>query len=94
MGTVMHPSHRESTWRRHLRDPQLTVALVAAVCLIAQAIIAKNVLEVELDWYSMLAPFWVFVAYMVSGVRSRASEVAFVAAIVASSVAVLVLYAV
>jgi hypothetical protein len=70
------------------------VALVAAACLIVQAILAKNVLDVELDWYSMLAPFWVFVAYMVSGVRSRTSEIAFMAAIVASSVAVLILYAV
>jgi len=70
------------------------VALVAAACLIVQAIIAKNVLDVELDWYSMLAPFWVFVAYMVSGVRSRTSEIAFMVAIVASSVAVLALYAV
>jgi hypothetical protein len=70
------------------------VALATAVCLIAQAIIAKNVLDVEMDWYSMLAPFWVFVAYMVSGPHNRASEIGFATAIVASSVAVLVLYAV
>jgi hypothetical protein len=93
MSTATHPSHAEAGWRRQFRDPQVVVALVTAVCLIVQAIVAKNVLDVELDWYSQLAPFWVFVAYMVSGVRDRTSEIAFVAVIIGSSVAVLVLYA-
>jgi hypothetical protein len=93
MGTTMHPSRRESTWRRHIADPQVRVALVTAVCLIGEAVIAKNVLDVELDWFSQLAPFWVFIAYMISGLRDRASEMGFVAAIIGSTVAVLVLYA-
>jgi hypothetical protein len=93
MSTATHPSHPDAGWRRQFRDPQVVVALVTAVCLIVQAIVAKNVLDVELDWYSQLAPFWVFVAYMVSGVRDRTSEIAFVAVIIGSSVAVLVLYA-
>jgi hypothetical protein len=93
MSTATHPPHADAGWRRQLRDPQVVVALVTAVCLVVQAIVAKNVLDVELDWYSQLAPFWVFVAYMVSGVRDRTSEIAFVAVIIGSSVAVLVLYA-
>jgi hypothetical protein len=35
----------------------------------------------------------VFIAYMISGLRDRASEMGFVAAIIGSTVAVLVLYA-
>jgi hypothetical protein len=92
MGMVSHPSHGDSTWH-HITDPEVRVALVTAVCLIAEAIIAKNVLDIELDWLSQLTPFWVFIAYMVSGLRDRTSEIAFVVAIVASTVAVLALYA-
>jgi hypothetical protein len=89
----MHPPRRESTRRRIIADPQVRVALVTAVCLVVEAVVAKNVLDVELDWFGLFAPFWVFVAYMVSGLRDRASEIGFAAAIVGSTVAVLLLYA-
>ena len=94
MSTAMHAPHGETTWRRHLREPQVTIALLTAACLIVEAIVAKNVLDVDLEWFSQLLPFWVFVAYMVSGIRDRASEIAFSTAIIATTVAVLVLYAV
>jgi hypothetical protein len=70
------------------------VALVTAVCLILEAVIAKNVIDVELDFFSQFVPLWVFIAYMVSGLRDRVSELAFMAAVVATTVAVLVLYSV
>jgi hypothetical protein len=70
------------------------VALVTAICLLVEAVIAKNVIDAELDFISQFAPFWVFIAYLVSGLRDRASEISFTAAIVVTTVAVLVLYAV
>lgn len=81
-------------WRRQIRDPQVTVSLVAAACLLVEAVIAKNVIEVELDFFSQFAPMWILVAYLVSGLRDRTSEIAFIAVIILATVAILVLYAV
>ena len=84
-----------TSWRRQIRDPQVRVALVAAAaCLLAEAVIAKNVLDVELDFISQLAPMWIFISYQLSGLRDRTSEIAFVAAIILVTVAILVAYAV
>jgi hypothetical protein len=81
-------------WGRQVRDPQTVVALVAAVCLLVEAVIARNVIDVELDFFSQFAPMWIFIAYLVSGLRDRASEIAFIAVIILTTVAILVLYAV
>lgn len=92
MSTATHPPDRR-VWRDRVDDPQVRVALVTAACLLVQAIVAKNVLDVELGFLSQFAPFWVFVAYLVTGLRDRASELAFTVAVVLTTVAVLVLYA-
>ena len=93
MGTDIVPTGR-AKWQRQLDDPQVKVALVTAACLLVEAVIAKNVIDAKLDWYSQLAPFWVFIAFMVSGLRDRTSEIAFTIAVIAVTAAVLVLYAV
>lgn len=74
-------------------DPEVRPAILTAIVLIAQAVIAKNVLDVELDIVSQFAPLYVFIAYQVSQVRTRSAELAFDAAIVLVSVGVLALYA-
>jgi hypothetical protein len=81
-------------WRRQIRDPQVTVSLVAAACVLVEAIIAKNVIDVRLDLFSQFAPMWIFITYLVSGLRDRTSEIAFIAAIIVATAAILVLYAV
>ena len=91
---VLNLPHGGVWWRRRIRDPQVTVSLVAAACLLVEAVIAKNVIEVELDFFSQLAPMWIFVAYLVSGLRDRRSELAFIAVIILATAAILVLYAV
>src|SRR5574341_818335 len=73
-----------------LRDAQFRVALVAAIALLAQAVLAKNVLDVELDFISQTMAMWVFIAFLVSGRRDRVSQIAASAAIVLATVAVLV----
>jgi hypothetical protein len=75
-----------------LGDTQVRVALVAAIALLLQAVLAKNVLEVELDFISQFMALWVFIAFLVSGRRDRVSEIAASAAIVLATVAVLVVY--
>ena len=91
---VLNLPHGGMWWRRRIRDPQVTVSLVAAACLLVEAVIAKNVIEVELDFFSQLAPMWIFVVYLVSGLRDRRSELAFIAVIILATAAILVLYAV
>lgn len=81
-------------WRCQVRDPQVRVSLVAAACLLVEAVIAKNVIDVELDFFTQLAPMWIFIAYQVSGLRDRRSEIAFIAVIILATAAILVLYAV
>ena len=89
-----HMPHGGVGWRIQIRDPQVTVSLVAAACLLVEAIVAKNVIEVELGFFSQFVPMWIFIVYLVSGLRDRTSEIAFSAMIVLATVAVLVLYAV
>ncbi|MGZ8707321.1 MAG: hypothetical protein ACXW0R_08055 [Gaiellaceae bacterium] len=81
-------------WGRQIRDPQVMVSLVAAACLLVEAVIAKNVIDVELDFFTQLAPMWIFIVYQVSGLRDRTSEIAFIAVIILATAAILVLYAV
>lgn len=94
MGTARDSSSRGPTWRRQLNDPQVRVGLVAAACLLVEAVIAKNVLDVELDFMSQLAPMWIFIVYQLSGLRDRTSEIGFMISIVLVTAAILVLYAV
>lgn len=72
---------------------EVRVALVTGVALLAQAIIAKNVLDVELDFVSQYAALWVFIVYLVSGTRSRSAEIGTIVVVVAVVCAVLGLYA-
>ncbi len=85
--------HRASV-REEIRSPLITVALVAATCLLVEAVIAKNVIDVELDIISQFVPLWIFIAYLVSGLRDRSSEIAFATVTVLATAAVLILYAV
>ena len=87
-------SHGGWTWRGAIDDSQVRVALVAAACLLVEAVVAKNVIDVRLDFISQLAPMWVFIVYLLSGLRDRTSEIAFVIALIAVTAAVLVLYAI
>jgi hypothetical protein len=73
-------------------DPRTRVALVAALALVIQAVLAKNVLDVELDFGSQFSALWVFIVYQVSNDRSRLAELGAMAVIVAVTAAVLLLY--
>ena len=48
----------------------------------------------ELDFFSQFVPLWVFIAYLVSGLRDRTSEIAFTVVIILATAAVLFLYAI
>ena len=84
--------HGGASWRDGIRAPEVMVSLVAGACLLVEAVIA-NVIDVELDFFSQFVPMWIFIAYLVSGLRDRRSEIEFTAVIILATAAVLVLYA-
>ena len=75
-------------------DAQVRVALVTAVALMVQAVLAKNVLDVELDIISQYAALWVFIAFQLGGRHDRLTELGTDAAVILVTAAVLILYAV
>jgi hypothetical protein len=77
-----------------VRDPKVRIALLAAVALLVEAAVAKNILDVRLDFISQFAPLWVFIAFQVSGRRDRLAEITAGVAVVVATVAVLVVYAI
>jgi hypothetical protein len=54
-----------------LQASEVRVALVAAACLLVEAVLAKNVLDVHLDAFSQLAGMWVWLVYVLVGVWRR-----------------------
>ena len=51
-------------------------------------------IDAELDLFSQFAPMWIFITYLVSGLRDRTTEIASIAVIILATAAILVLYAV
>lgn len=89
-----HPSDGRSRARASFRQPQTRVAIVAALALLVQAVLAKNVLDVELDFGSQFAALWIFIVYLIADDRGRLAELGAMATIAVVTAAVLALYAV
>ncbi len=87
-----HPMN-QFPYRAALRHAEVRVALIAAAALMVQAVIAKNVIDVQLDYISQNAALWVFIVFLIGGLRDRVAELAASAAIVVVTVAVLTFYA-
>ena len=69
------------------------LSFVVAACLLIEAVVAKEVLDVSLDYFSQMAALWVFIAYLVTGRHDKSTARAFGIAAVAVTAAVLGLYA-
>ena len=98
-GVIVVPAEFLTNQRTHrlgaaVRDPLVGIALLAAAALLVEAVVAKNVLDVRLDFISQFAALWVLLAFQVSGHRDRLAEVTAAVAIVLATVAVLVVYAI
>ncbi len=74
----------------------LKLSLVVAACLMIEAVVAKNVLDVRMDYFSQFAALWVFLPYMwLEDQRGdRRTAFAFGLAAVLVTAAVLALYAI
>lgn len=55
-------------------NDQTIVAIVAAACLMAETIIAKEVLHVQLDFVSQYWPAWFVIFYLSSSDKAKKSK--------------------
>ena len=85
-----HPHRGRSAWAS---SPDLVLGVVVAVCLLVQAVVAKEVLDVRLDYFSQFAALWVYIAYLVTDRHDRPAARAFALVAIAVTAAVLGLYA-
>ena len=76
-----------------LHDAYVRVALLAGVALLVEAVLAKTVLDVRLNFLAQFAPLWVLLAFRASGRRGRRSEIAASVGVVVMTVGVLLVYA-
>lgn len=85
-----HPRHQLPAWAASY---DVRLSLIVAACLLVEAVVAKEVLDVKLDYFSQLAALWVFIAYLVTGRHDKSAARAFALAAVLVTAAVLGLYA-
>jgi hypothetical protein len=76
-----------------LANPQVRVGLLMIAALLVEWVLATTVLDVDLSFFALLAPFFVFTAYKVSGQRGRTAEIVASVAVVVAVAAVLLVYA-
>lgn len=93
MSTPAVRQRGRNDWPRAFHESEVRVAIVAALCLLIEAILTKNVLAVHLDVISQLAAMWVWLGYTLVGRRDRAAERTAVAGAILATAAVLVVFA-
>jgi len=81
-----------------MRD-EVKVSLVTAVCILALAIVSKNVLNVQLDFITQYGPVWMLIAYLATKENAKKSKYCcsplfWSLAIILVTLAILVLYAI
>ena len=86
-------AHRRHSYAPRTWPPQIRVAVVVAACLIAEAIVAKNVLDVKVNIVALLAPLWVFAVSQAWPTKDKAFEIATMLLAIGSTAGVLVFYA-
>jgi hypothetical protein len=90
---AIHPEHAP----RHrlagmLHDAYVRVALLTGTALLVEAVLAKAVLDVQLNFFAQFAPLWVLLAFRVSGQRGRRAEIVASVCVIAMTVGVLLVY--
>jgi hypothetical protein len=73
---------------------QLRIAVVVAACLIVEAVVAKNVMDVTINIVAFLAPLWVFAVSQAWPTKDKLFELTTILVAVAATAGVLVFYAV
>lgn len=88
--TGAHHRHRHAArgW-----PPQIRIAAVVAACLIIEAIVAKNVINVTVNVVAVLAPLWVFAVSLAWPTKEKTFEIATMLLAVGATAGVLIFYA-
>ena len=88
--TRAHHRHRGAprAW-----PPQIRIAAVVAACLIVEAIVAKNVMDVTVNIVAFLAPLWVFAVSLAWPPKEKTFEIATMLLAVGATAGVLIFYA-
>jgi hypothetical protein len=88
--TGTHGRHRYAlrTWPQQIR-----IAVVVAVCLIAEAIVVKHVMDVTVNIVAFLAPLWVFAVSQAWLTKDKAFEIATMLLAIGTTAGVLIFYA-
>jgi hypothetical protein len=78
---------------------EVKISLITAVCILALAIISKNVLNVQLDFIPLYGPVWVYIAYIITKDKAKKSKpcgssIYWSLAIIIVTIAILALYAI
>ena len=78
---------------------EVKISLITATCILALAVISKNVLHVQLDFVSQYGPVWILMAYIGSKEKTKESKICgsflfWSLAIILATLAILVLYAI
>ena len=76
-----------------LENPQVRVGLLTIAALVVEWVLARTVLDMGLNFFALLVPFFVFTAYKVSGQRGRTAELVASVGVVVATVTVLLVYA-
>ena len=86
-------THPRRTYALRMWPSQIRVAVVVAACLIVEAIVAKNVMDVKVNIVALLAPLWVFAVSQAWPNKDKASEIATMILAIGATAGVLVFYA-
>ena len=88
--TSAHGRHRRAPreW-----PPQIRVAVVVAACLIVEAIVAKNIMDVTINIVAFLLPLWVFAVSLAWPTEDKTLEIATMLIAVGATAGVLIFYA-
>ena len=92
----MNQSTATSDRHRHTPrawPPQIRIAAVVAACLIVEAIVAKNVLDVTVNIVAFLAPLWVLAVSLAWPTKDKTFEIATMVLAIAATAGVLIFYA-
>jgi hypothetical protein len=86
-------THHRHRYAPRAWAPQIRIAAVAVACLIVEAVVATNVMDVTVNIVAFLAPLWVFAVAQAWPTKDKLFEIATMLLAVAATAGVLVFYA-
>jgi hypothetical protein len=86
-------THHRRRYAPQAWPPPIRVAAVVAACLIVEAIVAKNVMDVTINIVAFLAPLWVFAVSQAWPSKEQTFGIATMLLAIGATAGVLIFYA-